>query len=275
MAVDVRIKPKGIFKKRIDINEIIKCSSLAYGVSDENYRLVENETESHTLLYNQEYLARGIDVSFDQNDVLLQLSLPTGIDEIRCFYNLIEKIAKLLKKVEIYRDDQLYDSNLIDYYIDLDIDGCNRGLEVIEAEIEDDKTNHLQIFGIYHPLSVGYHEIKSFKGNIDDFAKWMHQLQIMDVYFAVPKVFKINNMITGIYIIGADIESVVPTKPYIIMNQIKGIERWFVVLGENKNILYDDFINNVETRYYDANHVIVNISEEKIVDLIDKFGKDL
>lgn len=83
MSVIARIKPKGLFKKKMSIQEIIGYTNLSYGVCDENYRLIENEIAKHTLLYDNAKPARGIDISMDEFDVVLQLSLPTDNDNLK------------------------------------------------------------------------------------------------------------------------------------------------------------------------------------------------
>ena len=94
MSVSVRIKQKSLFKKKLNIEEIIKLTNLSYGVSDENYRIIQNEIGKHTLIYDKNKLARGIDISLNDTDVVLLLSLPTSPSEIRKFYEVIEIICK-------------------------------------------------------------------------------------------------------------------------------------------------------------------------------------
>ena len=76
----------------------------------------------------------------------------------------------------------------------------------------------------------------------------------------------------GVYSVIADIPCVVPVKPYIILNQIDGIEDWYVMVRKGKTIKYIDFINNIKTKdYYDANHIIVELNNKEINDLLDKY----
>ena len=76
----------------------------------------------------------------------------------------------------------------------------------------------------------------------------------------------------GIYAIGADILSVVPTKPHVFFNDSLNVEEWFVILKDGKTIKYDDFLKNAgRKKYYDDNHVIVKLSEKKIDELISKY----
>ncbi len=98
----------------------------------------------------------------------------------------------------------------------------------------------------------------------------------MDVYYASAHVYEVKNHLVGIYAIGPDIPSVVPTKPYIVLNQIEGIEDWYVILKDGKTIKYDDFIKNAgKTKYYDDNHVIVTLSDKKMDELIDKYSVEV
>ena len=71
MSVSVRIKQKSLFKKKLNIEEIIKITNLSFGVCDENYRLIKNEIANHTLIYDENKLARGIDISLDDKDIIL------------------------------------------------------------------------------------------------------------------------------------------------------------------------------------------------------------
>lgn len=50
MSVLVKIKQKSSFKKKLNVEAIIKLTNLSYGICDENYRLINNEVGNHTLL---------------------------------------------------------------------------------------------------------------------------------------------------------------------------------------------------------------------------------
>lgn len=272
MSVNVRIKQKSLFKKKINIDDIIRISNLSYGVCDENYRLIENEKADHTLLYDKNRLARGIDISFDKNDILLLLSLPTTKKEIRMFYNIIEKICSELKLKNYIREEELVSIDDSEKFIKYDEEGSIGGLEDLQKRIEENEYSNFEIFGIYNPISIGLKEIHEIDKDLDNLDELLHRLQSKDVYYAVPRVYKVKDKLVGIYAIGPNIPSVIPLKPYIILNQIKGINDWFVMLKEGKTIKYDDLINNVKTQeYYDVNHVIIALSEKEITDLVEKF----
>lgn len=276
MSVEVKIKQNSIFKKKLDITDVISLTGLSYGVCDENYRLIPGETAAHTLLYDKNRLARGIDASIDKTDIVLLLSLPTTPFEIHSFYHAVEKICNALKTKTYIREEEKVNLKDNPQFIKMDEEGSVAGLEAISEKLEKDKYNRFEIYGICNPISIGANEIKQIGNRLDLFEEYLHRLQSLDVYYAAPRVYRVQNKLVGIYAIGADIVSVVPTEPYIVLNQIQGVEEWYVMLKAGKTIKYKDFIENVPAKeYYDFNHVIVSLSEQDVDSLIEQYGVEL
>ncbi len=276
MSVEVKIKQNSIFKKKLDITDVINLTGLSYGVCDENYRLIPGETAAHTLLYDKNRLARGIDASIDKTDIVLLLSLPTTPFEIHSFYHAVEKICNALKTKTYIREEEKVNLKNNPQFIKMDEEGSVAGLEAISEKLEKDKYNRFEIYGICNPISIGANEVKQIGNRLDLFEEYLHRLQSLDVYYAAPRVYRVQNKLVGIYAIGADIVSVVPTEPYIVLNQIQGIEEWYVMLKTGKTIKYKDFIENVPAKeYYDFNHVIVSLSEQDVDSLIEQYGVEL
>lgn len=276
MSVEVKIKQNSIFKKKLDITDVISLTGLSYGVCDENYRLIPGETAAHTLLYDKNRLARGIDASIDKTDIVLLLSLPTTPFEIHSFYHAVEKICNALKTKTYIREEEKVNLKDNPQFIKMDEEGSVAGLEAISEKLEKDKYNRFEIYGICNPISIGANEIKQIGNRLDLFEEYLHRLQSLDVYYAAPRVYRVQNKLVGIYAIGADIVSVVPTEPYIVLNQIQGIEEWYVMLKAGKTIKYKDFIENIPAKeYYDFNHVIVSLSEQDVDSLIEQYGVEL
>ena len=106
MSITARIKQKSLFKKKMNLEDIIKFTGLSYGVSDENYRLDRDEIGEHTLIYDEAKLARGFELWLEGSDVLLSLSLPTAPSEIRLFYSLVEKLCIEFNTKKYLREDE-------------------------------------------------------------------------------------------------------------------------------------------------------------------------
>ena len=276
MSVKVKIKQNSIFKKKLNIAEIIRLTGLSYGVCDENYRLIPSKTANHTLLYDKNRLARGIDISLDNTDIVLLLSLPTTPFEIRRFYHTIEKICKAFKTKTYLREEEKVNLKDNPRFIIMDEEGSVAGLEAISQELEKDKYNRFEIYGICNPISIGIKEVRQIDNRLDLFEEYLNKIQSLDVYYAAPRVYKVNNKLVGIYAVGANVASVVPTEPYILLNQIQGIEEWYVMLKARKTIKYEDFIQNIPVKeYYDFNHVIVSLSEQEVDGLINQYGTEI
>ncbi|MGN0542368.1 MAG: DUF4299 family protein [Acutalibacteraceae bacterium] len=272
MSVEARIKQNSIFRKKLNLGDIIKLTDLSYGTFDGNYILIPNETSNHTLIYDEKRLARGIDVSFDGSDIVLFLSLPTSSFEIKSFYEIIEKICAELKTTSYYREGVKVNLNDNDRFISADEEGSICGLKSIQENIEENKYKLFDIFCVYNPISIGYKELKQINNSLENFENYLHDIQSLDVYYAAPRIFKVEDKLIGIYAISPNIPSVVPTEPYIVLNQIQGIEDWYVIFDKGKTIKYDDFINNINSKeYYDARHIIALLNDNDINDLVNKY----
>lgn len=273
MSVAVRIKQKGLFKKKLTIDDIIRLTHLSYGVCDENYRLKPGEKAEHTLIYDEAKLARGIDLSLEGTDIVLLLSLPNSPSEIRLFYDVIEKICQSLKTTSFIRDEEQVSLRDKERFIEYDEKASVGGLEDLQERITQADYHRFELFGVYHPISIGLKEIKEIGNSLEKLEEFFHRVQSLDVYYAAPSVFKVHDRLVGIYAIGPDIPSVLPDEPYIVLNQIEGIEDWYVMLTEGQTVKYDDFIKNAKNQeYYDANHKIVTVSEKEIQALLEQYA---
>lgn len=277
MSITARIKQKSIFKKKMNIKDIIKLTGLSYGVCDENYRLDRDEISEHTLIYDETRLARGLELWLEGTDILLSLSLPTAPSEIRLFYNVIKQLCNELNTRKYLREDVEAHINENEEYIKWDEEASVAALEDITNKTGD-QYQRFEIFGVYNPISIGQVELRRINKNLINLEEFLDDIQSQDVYYATPSVFrkKDTDELFGIYSIVVDVPCVVPNKPYIILNQIEGVENWYVMVRKGITVGYEDFINNVASnQYYDANHVIVLLNDSEIDVLIDQYSVEI
>ena len=277
MSVTARIKQKSLFKKKMNLEDIIKFTGLSYGVCDEHYRLNKDEIGEHTLIYDETKLARGFELWLEGSDVLLSLSLPTAPSEIRLFYSLVEKLCNEFNTKKYLREDEeayLYED---EEFIKWDEEASIVALEDMTSKTEDEY-RCFEIFGIYNPISIGQRELQRIDCNLNNLEEYLNEIQSLDVYYTTPSVYrkKDTNELFGIYSIVADIPCVVPNKPYIILDQIKGINYWYVMIRKGMTVTYDDFINHISSKeYYDANHVIALLNDDEIDALIEQYSVEI
>lgn len=265
MSVTVEIRQKSIFRKPLTLEDVIRLSGLSYGTADENFRLIERETGNCTLLYDPEKLARGMELSVNENAISLKLSLPTSKAEIRRFYELVKLLCTTLKTKQFILEGQTQTLRDIDTLMQNDANASMGALDDLKQEISKNEYKHFQVFGICFPISLGKHEFDYIGNDLDRLGELLHYLQSQDMYYAAPKVYRVKERLVGIYFTEADLPTVLPTEPYIILDQIKGIEDWYLMLKDQRTVRYEDFMNAVsEKTYFDANHRIISLSQEKL-----------
>ena len=265
MSVTVEIRQKTIFRKPLTLEDVIRLSGLSYGTADENFRLIERETGNCTLLYDPETLARGMELSVNENAISLKLSLPTSKAEIRRFYEVVKLLCTTLKTKQFILEGQTQTLRDIDTLMQNDMNASIGALDDLNQEISKNEYKHFQVFGICFPISLGKHEFDYIGNDLDRLGELLHYLQSQDVYYAAPKVYRVKERLVGIYFTEADLPTVLPTEPYIILDQIKGIEDWYLMLKNQRTVRYEDFMNAVsEKTYFDANHRIISLSQEKL-----------
>ncbi len=277
MSITARIKQKSIFKKKMTMEDIIKFTGLSYGVCDENYRLDRDEISEHTLIYDETRLARGLELWLEGTDILLSLSLPTAPSEIRLFYDIIKQLCNELNTTKYLREDVEVHINENEEYIKWDEEASVAALEDITNKTGD-QYQRFEIFGVYNPISIGQVELRRINNNLINLEEFLNDIQSQDVYYATPKVYrkKDTDELLGIYSVAADVPCVVPNKPYIILNQIEGVEKWYVMVRKGITVGYENFINSVASKqYYDANHVIALLNESEIDVLINQYSVEI
>ena len=144
MAVDVEIKQKTFFK--LNMNKIINLSGLSYGVSDEAFRIIENEIWENTILYDSKNVERGFELSMKGSDILLRLAVPTGSKDIQLFYNFINQICKKVNATSFIRNGEEIALEDISKFIKIDEEGSINAVQYI---INDMKANDFEVY--YEP----------------------------------------------------------------------------------------------------------------------------
>ena len=274
MAVEVKIKQKGLFKKKIEIEDMLS-NNLLFGVMDENFRMVPNEKGKYTIIYDPNNLARGLEVSFEKNIIDLRLPLPTAKSDIEMFYNVIKRICNKLKIDSFERYDEVLTLDTIDQLIRDDVDASTRALDDI---CYDKQYETITIFGALNPIAIGSKEKDTIKGSVDNFGKFLKEKQEIDAYYAAPKLYKSDTDIIGIYVITEKVDSIVPLKPKVIMNNENQNIKFYTIIGDGTNdvVKYEDFISSVDqSNYYDDEHIIINLSKKEIENILENYKTEI
>lgn len=276
MAVEIKIKQKGLFhKKKISLEDIL-LDGMKYGITDGHYRLVEGEQGNPTVIYDAKRMARGINVLCRGTSVMMHMNIPTSLEEIDLLYKIIEKVCGLYGTNVFYRGGEKTDLSEIPDCIRQDKMGSGIGLKNLLARDDD---GYITIFGVKNPLCLGPAERKRIANDIQAFGDYLAERQEKEVWYADPDVYQDQekDLIFGIVEIECGTNCVVPVKPDITLSQ-GTVEKVYARLGNRTKDLvrYADFINAVKGKeYYDANHVIICLSKDEAGEILEKYRTGL
>ena len=217
MSMDVIITQHGLRKKPLPM-EVILGSKLHYGRFLDGWRLLEGEADPQEFTaFLPDALARGFSVIWkpgEKRRVALRLLTPTGEAEIREFYRTVRRI-------------------MTHWNASLNVDGARRSLEEWESDLDgylnfnrqafqnqcrsilDDENGEMTYISAKWPLHMGKTEAEQFENDFPAFEAWMHRLQSMNVYYAVPQFFHDEEGISGRYTLRENCRSIFPSKPYV------------------------------------------------------------
>lgn len=274
MAVNVEIRH---MNQDISVLEIAKLKGLKYGVLDNNYTLDRDKIEKNTILYDPYVIARGIEVSIEDNNVYLSMSLPTTSSEILLFYELVECICHEYDYEELYHDKEQIDLKDIYCFIELDKEASLHALLEMEQKLETGEMNAIFVFGALNPITLGKEEFKEINGTLEGFESLLDRLQQLDVFYAGPLLYqRSDSSIFGVYFVGEDIQTVVPLNPDLPFHRRFQVESYYVMIPDKKTVRYEDFINHVkQVGYYDENHIIISLNHDMIEDLVINYSVDV
>lgn len=281
MSVNVTIKRKGLLKKDLKIEDVL-FDGMRYGIMDEAYRLEEGKVGKYTVVFQDEKIGRGYEISFEKGNVNLNMSLPTSEDDIRFFYEYVRKLCDKMHTKEFIREEEKVTFSQVDSFIEMDIQSSEEALKVIEEKIKLEKYGNVYLFGAMNPICIGKKEISTIKGDIKKLGELMHRLQKMNLYYAKASVYqRKNGVLFGVYVLTENIPSILPYQAKLLVTDKEmKVTEWnigFVIDGEVQGFIpYDDFLNSIQKdKEYDSEHFIITMKKKEIKELLDKYRVDL
>lgn len=286
MSVDIKIVNKGIFKKKLNMQNFLE-TGLQAGIMDNTWRMqpLEAEAAEDFILYDPMCIARGIQVVWKQPyEVELYLLLPTCHQEIDTFYELIQYICKCWKTSAFEQDgetQELRNIAAVKKHLSAFSDEC---LDSFLQEHEDGC-----FFSAMHPL---WFEPQDHEELQMDFGAWLHNHQKQDFYYAAPRVYQKEDGFFGVYTITSTVDSLLPIKPeapFGMKDPANGediqIDTWYAAFYDLEEecflgqLPYNTFIKEIhlqECDRYDAKmRKLPGLSAERQRELIQQYGVDV
>lgn len=281
MSVEVRIKNRNLFKRKININDLI-FDDIRYGIMDEAFRLEENKIGENIVIFDHNHICRGFEISLNSNEVYLRMPLPTSNKDVEFFYNYIKKVCSKLKSKTFIREDTIVYLDQIDEFINIDIDASKNALKQIQDRIESKEMNNIYFFGAINPICIGKKEIDIIDNSPRKLGELLNELQTKDIYYAKANIYQRKDQTYfGIYVLSEKVPSVLPLSPKLMMpNKDIKINDWYLCFVANEQMIgqinYSDFISNLtDEEYYDSEHFIITLDKIKMEDYLDKFKTEI
>ncbi|MBR3694012.1 MAG: DUF4299 family protein [Erysipelotrichales bacterium] len=275
MAVSVRIDFKG--KKIPSVEEIAALKRLEYGAADRNYMMHGGEIGDYTILCDPQRVGRGFEVYVEDDQLCFSISLPNTPHDIELFYQLLVEICKEYKIPKFTRDnEEVLLISALDC-ISIDIHTSKKILKDFEAKVRNKDQELVLLFGAYHPISLGEKQFDEIKGEPANLEELLNRLQQKDSYYVNPHLYqKQDGTVFGVYMVGDEDTSIVPTYPYVISADNDIVSAWYVAIPPLHMIPYEHFIKHVrKVEDFDENHIIIELDQETIDYLAKNFAVEI
>ena len=224
MSIDIVIRQKGLFKKTLPLS-VILGDNLACGVYEAGYRLDPGEWESEDgeiVVYDPHHKGRGFSVIWtptQKKGVTLRALHPTCAEELKAFYATVARITDYWScSLEVDGNPMTPAefqgglSNMLeanDRYLDL----------FIKESMDKEPHESMTLFSAFWPLEFGAKEAAEVKdapeGAPARFARWLHEMQSVDTYYAVAGYAEEEDGIVSRFAFTEDCDSLFPVKPSV------------------------------------------------------------
>lgn len=287
MSVDVVLKQKGLFKKKLSLDDLT-MGKLSYGTYD-SWILKERVCSDDMILYDPQQIGRGIGCMWHQEQptqISFRLLLPSPRHEVELFYELIAHIANLwnLKKYEQDQEEQKVQ----------DIPAMKENiLAFSNACLKDFLKQHEEglFFSALHPLYYDTSDMEEMKTN---FGSYLHVRQSRDLYFSRCHIYekKDRSSYFGAYTLTTGIDSIFPLVPEVPFGlkdpQTQAellVEHWYVTLYDYEEhqvlgqIAYEDFVLasdlSTKERYDAKTRILPGVDRNTMNAWLDLYGTDI
>lgn len=299
MSIDITIKQTSLFKKTLPL-EVITGNVLAYGEFEFDHLNQNTIGANEIVVYDPSRIARGFSVTWtpaEKKSVSLRLIQPTTKEELRAFYDTVERIAKAWKKVKITVDGAR--TALSDFLSGFDdmAEFNEKTLKYFCQKVIDEELDTLVLYSALWLLLLDRDKAKMFLDSPESFGDWLHSKQTAaDVYNSPMLWGTIENPI-GVYAFVGDCRYIMPKSPSIPLGMVFpggskiNCNVWKVMLPQKttdadqivadytKYITADyfrflDIIPKNRISEYDHDHILIEpFTDQELLLLIDKLDE--
>ena len=224
MSIDIVIRQKGLFKKALPLS-VILGDSLACGVYEAGFRLNPGEWRSEDgeiLVYDPHHKGRGFSVIWtptQKKGVTLRALHPTSTYELKAFYATVARITDYWSCSLEVDGNPMTPAEFQAGFSDM-LEANDRYLDLfIRESMDKEPYESMTLFSAFWPLEFGAKEAAEVKdapeGAPARFARWLHEMQSVDTYYAVAGYAEEEDGIVSRFAFTEDCDSLFPVKPSV------------------------------------------------------------
>ena len=224
MSIDIVIRQKGLFKKALPLS-VILGDNLACGVYEAGYRLDPGEWKSEDgeiVVYDPHHKGRGFSVIWtptQKKGVVLRALHPTCAEELKAFYATVARITDYWSCSLEVDGNPMTPAEFQAGFSDM-LEANDRYLDLfIKESMDKEPYESMTLFSAFWPLEFGAKEAAEVKnapeGAPARFARWLHEMQSVDTYYAVAGYMEEKDGIVSRFAFTEDCDSLFPVRPSI------------------------------------------------------------
>lgn len=261
MGIDITIRQTAAKKKALPL-EVILGETLVYGAFD-GLRTNPGELGARDFIaWNPDHIGRGFSVEWKEGEkrkVDLRLPLPSTNEEIKDFYDCVERIATFWN-CGVEEDGQKAELSVFLAGLEGVQETNDRMIiEMAEQVFMGEKDGSMTMPSAIWQLAMGKEEAREFLHAPEKFGAWLHDRQSVDAYYAVPQFFDRGGRPLGRFALPVEVPTILPRIPQVPFGYVDtetGLplvcDIWDIAFydSEEKKVFacmdYDSFLDRVD-----------------------------
>ncbi|MFI3253027.1 MAG: hypothetical protein R3Y63_01605 [Eubacteriales bacterium] len=287
MAVDLIIRAKGVLcKEDLDLVDLLRRCRLGFGSYSPYFVLEDKHPNNVGLLYNPKRLGRGIyfdGSKKDQGMVKLSFNLPTTPTEIDDVLRVVAEVKVQYRNVELISDDLTLS---VEEFVNRKQRFLQYSLASLRGFCETRQYESAILTLVTFPYTLTPDEMVYYsnEGTLEEFEELLHEKQIVDAYYASPKLMRKESTdeLVAFYTLAEDCPSIMPIECscFLSLEQMPvdfGLVRFYI--DSEKRMLdgyfdYDNFISvllECGAEYFDGDHLLLpSFTADELQEIADE-----
>jgi len=217
MSIDITLRQTAAKKKALPL-EVILGEELIYGAFDGLRTNPGQMGERDFIAWNPDHIGRGFSVEWQEGEkrkVELRLPLPSSNEEIRDFYDCVQRIAEFWN-CGVEEDGEKAELSVFMSGLEAVQETNERMIvEMAEQVFMGEKDGSMIMPAAVWQLAVGKEEARMFLRAPEKFAKWLHEHQAVDAYYAMAQFFSRGEKTIGRFTLPVGVPTILPRIPQV------------------------------------------------------------